>query len=164
MVQQLLPTYKFIDSLSDDVKEKYSLSDLLGAIENLKTYDDLNVLLKNLENRHKEGRLDLPGDELLHEILKSIMDNEINEKIDSPKTAKTMDREKQDFYILNRMEIIDMLEETDIPDSEFKEKIGQIDKRTAISFIKDGRPSQYYFEEILNILGEHGADISNFIL
>lgn len=85
-------------------------------------------------------------------------------KINPPQTAKTVDRDKQKLYLNNRVKIADLLRKSDIPDSEFKERFDQLDKQTAIKFIENGSPSQYYFEEILNMLGESGIDISEFII
>jgi hypothetical protein len=87
--------------------------------------------------------------------------NELNENVN---VAKTQDQSKQNNYLFNRNEISDLLDKSDIPDSIFHDKFSQRGKYEVVSFLKEGDPSQYYFEEILNILEEYGADISDFII
>lgn len=77
-------------------------------------------------------------------------------------TAKTMDLEKHKNLLGNRSEIATLVEESDIPDDVFKEKFFQNNKRMVANFLRVGDPSQYYLEEILNILESYGSDVEDF--
>lgn len=69
--------------------------------------------------------------------------------------------QKKRILILQKMKFIPLLEElTDADDADFK-TVRQNDRWTAISFIKNGSPSEWYLEQVLDILKAKGLDTSS---
>jgi hypothetical protein len=69
--------------------------------------------------------------------------------------------QKKRVLIEQKMKFVPLLEElTDADDIEFK-VVRQNDRWTAISFIKNGSPSELYLEQILDILKRSGVDTSS---
>lgn len=67
---------------------------------------------------------------------------------------------QKDILIRQKREFIPLLELADLPDDVFG-VVHQQDKWNAISFIERGRPSEWYLEQILQILKDGGVDTSS---
>lgn len=81
-----------------------------------------------------------------------------NEKIE---TSKTLDKEKMSNYKDHKGYLAYTLVDMDIPDDVIKNRLGQLNKRTAFDFILDGYPSQEYYEEVINLIEEYGGDVED---
>jgi len=69
--------------------------------------------------------------------------------------------QKKRVLIEQKMKFVPLLEElTDADDMEFK-VVRQNDRWTVISFIKTGSPSEWYLEQVLDILKSKGLDTSS---
>ena len=68
---------------------------------------------------------------------------------------------RKELLIKQKKKFIPLLEENDLSDSDVFSEFKQYDKWVIINFLKNGNPSEWYLEKLLNFLKEKGIDTSS---